>query len=118
MYNFTSLAVQLNEQEPGVAPTDSRLRPDQRCMEENKWDRANEEKLRLEEQQRANRLKKREMIQATASDTDSTQTEEEHVPIWFKKTVDPYTNQPIFICNNEYWDCKEKNNWEKCPSLY
>lgn len=29
-YNFTLLAAQLNEPEDGVAPTDSRLRPDQR----------------------------------------------------------------------------------------
>lgn len=34
MHNFTRLAIELNEPEPGVAPTDSRLRPDQRLMEE------------------------------------------------------------------------------------
>ncbi|KAF9407729.1 hypothetical protein HW555_012349 [Spodoptera exigua] len=33
-YNFTLLAAQLNEFEEGVAPTDSRRRPDQRLMEE------------------------------------------------------------------------------------
>ena len=37
MYHFTQLAVQLNEEEEGVAPTDSRRRPDQRMMEEGKW---------------------------------------------------------------------------------
>ena len=41
--------------EEGLAPTDSRLRPDQRLMEEGKWDDANDEKLRLEEKQRAAR---------------------------------------------------------------
>ena len=54
-YNFTELACQLNEMEEGLAPTDSRLRPDQRLMEEGKWDDANDEKLRLEEKQRAAR---------------------------------------------------------------
>ena len=49
------MASQLNEMEEGVAPTDSRLRPDQRLMEEGKWDEANEEKLRLEEKQRTAR---------------------------------------------------------------
>ena len=34
MYNLTLLAVQLNEPEEGVAPTDSRNRPDQRLMED------------------------------------------------------------------------------------
>ena len=33
MYNFSRLAIELNEPEDGVAPTDSRLRPDQRLME-------------------------------------------------------------------------------------
>lgn len=49
------MASQLNELEEGIAPTDSRLRPDQRLMEEGKWDEANEEKLRLEEKQRSAR---------------------------------------------------------------
>ncbi len=36
---------ELNEYEDGVAPSDSRLRPDQRLMEEGKWDEANTEKV-------------------------------------------------------------------------
>lgn len=54
-YNFTELACQLNEPEVGVAPTDTRNRPDQRLMEDGKWDEANAEKVRLEEKQRAAR---------------------------------------------------------------
>ena len=54
------MAAQLNEMEDNVAPSDSRRRPDQRLMEEGKWDEANEEKLRLEEKQRATR-KQREL---------------------------------------------------------
>lgn len=58
MYNFTTLAVTLNEPEEGLAPTDSRLRPDQRAMEDGKWDDANKLKLQLEEKQRAARKKR------------------------------------------------------------
>ena len=54
-YNFTELACQLNEEEEGVAPSDSRKRPDQRLMENGLWDEANDEKLRLEEKQRTAR---------------------------------------------------------------
>lgn len=57
-YGFTILAAQLNEMEEGVAPTDSRLRPDQRLMEEGRWDEANREKVRLEEKQRAVRRRR------------------------------------------------------------
>ena len=41
--------------EEGVAPTDSRLRPDQRLMELGRWDEANLEKERLEVKQRRKR---------------------------------------------------------------
>ncbi|CAJ0562096.1 unnamed protein product, partial [Mesorhabditis spiculigera] len=54
-YGFTKFAVQLNEPEPGVAPTDSRLRPDQRLMEAGQWDAANAKKVEIEEKQRVRR---------------------------------------------------------------
>ena len=41
-----------------MAPTDSRLRPDQRLMEEGAWDEANDVKVKLEEKQRQKRREK------------------------------------------------------------
>lgn len=64
------LASQLNELEEGVAPTDSRLRSDQRLMEFGLWDEANIEKLRLEEIQRVRNRK------ANAGIADSNQINE------------------------------------------
>lgn len=61
MYYFTKLAIELNEPEEGVAPTDSRLRPDQRLMEDGKWNEANEMKVKIEEKQRAVR-REREVL--------------------------------------------------------
>lgn len=52
MYYFTKLAVEMNEMEDGIAPTDSRLRSDQRLMENGEWDAANQRKTELEEKQR------------------------------------------------------------------
>lgn len=43
-FHFSDFTITLNEEEEGVAPTDSRLRKDQRLMEETKWDEANTEK--------------------------------------------------------------------------
>lgn len=43
------MACELNEEEDGVAPTDSRNRPDQRLMENGFWDEANVEKKRYVE---------------------------------------------------------------------
>ena len=45
MYNFSDFTCSLNEPEEGVAPTDSRLRPDQRVMELQDFDKANDEKV-------------------------------------------------------------------------
>lgn len=64
MYYFSALALTLNEPEEGVGLTDSRLRPDQKLMEEGRWDEANSEKQRLEEKQRAVRRRR----EAEASD--------------------------------------------------
>ena len=132
MYNYTELAVQLNEMEPNVAPTDSRLRPDQRLMEEAKWDQANQEKLRLEEKQRAARKQKEAAeqnvsnSQQSSSELDqssllSSNTNEESLKSdanWFTKIIDPFTKQPIHVFNNEYWDCKVKQDWKRCPDIF
>uniref|UniRef100_A0A1I7XT49 Oxysterol-binding protein n=1 Tax=Heterorhabditis bacteriophora TaxID=37862 RepID=A0A1I7XT49_HETBA len=77
MHNFTRLAIELNEPEEGIAPTDSRLRPDQRLMEEGRstslivslftiskksyllsWDESNKRKLEVEDKQRAIRRRR------------------------------------------------------------
>lgn len=66
MYYFSELALTLNALESGTAPTDSRLRPDQRLMENGRWDEANAEKQRLEEKQRIARKKREaEAMKAT-----------------------------------------------------
>ncbi len=49
MYGFTPFSSTLNEPEEGVAPTDSRFRPDQRIMEEGDFTKANEEKVKIHE---------------------------------------------------------------------
>lgn len=69
MYYFSSLALTLNEAEEGVAPTDSRRRPDQRLMEQGLWDEANAEKQRLEEKQRTvRREREREAAQLASAE--------------------------------------------------
>ncbi|KAG2539456.1 hypothetical protein PVAP13_9NG481200 [Panicum virgatum] len=55
-YNLSSFAITLNELTPELKeklpPTDSRLRPDQRHLENGEYEKANAEKLRLETRQR------------------------------------------------------------------
>lgn len=74
MYYFSSLALTLNEPEEGVAPTDSRRRPDQRLMEQGMWEEANSEKQRLEEKQRTvRREREREREAAQLANTEDSE---------------------------------------------
>ncbi|XP_032662563.1 oxysterol-binding protein 1 isoform X2 [Odontomachus brunneus] len=114
-YSFTELACQLNEPEEGIAPTDSRLRPDQRLMEDGRWDEANAEKLRLEEKQRAvRRAREHDAEKAAAQGFPY----ESYEPLWFKKKQDPYTDSRCYVYNGEYWDCKSKGDWSRCPNIF
>ena len=58
-YNFSPFAVSLNELHPGqpLPPTDSRLRPDQRLLDNGRFSEGDGVKMRLEEAQRATRKK-------------------------------------------------------------
>ncbi|XP_006650469.3 oxysterol-binding protein-related protein 1C [Oryza brachyantha] len=101
-YNFTRFAITLNELTPGLKeklpPTDSRLRPDQRCLENGEYERANAEKLRLEQRQRQARKMQ----------------ESGWKPRWFAK--DKATDTYRYI--GGYWESREKGSWEGCPDIF
>ncbi|XP_070820609.1 oxysterol-binding protein 2 isoform X4 [Chaetodon trifascialis] len=115
MYYFSALALTLNEQEEGVGLTDSRLRPDQRLMEEGRWDEANSEKQRLEEKQRAVRRRR----EAEASDAlDDGREYEGYQPLWFHQRRDSVTGETNFVYKGGYWEAKEKQDWSMCPNIF
>ncbi|XP_046964444.1 oxysterol-binding protein 1 [Vanessa cardui] len=115
-YNFTLLAAQLNEPEAGVAPTDSRQRPDQRLMEEGLWDEANAEKLRLEEKQRAAR---RELeAEAESAAARGLPPPAPPTPAWFTRQAAPGQPHLRHLYNNRYWECKRRADWTACPDIF
>ncbi|KAK5639621.1 hypothetical protein RI129_012113 [Pyrocoelia pectoralis] len=94
-YQFTSFAMTLNEIEQGMekilCPTDSRLRPDIKKLEQGDIDGAAVEKTRLEEKQRdASKQRKSKKGDWT--------------PRWFKLGTSPYTKQEDWLYNGEYWN--------------
>ena len=101
-YNFTSFAITLNELTPGLKeklpPTDSRLRPDQRCLENGEYERANAEKLRLEQRQRQARKMQ----------------ESGWKPRWFAKDKGSDTYRYL----GGYWESREKSSWDGCPDIF
>ncbi|XP_068102573.1 oxysterol-binding protein 2 isoform X4 [Hyperolius riggenbachi] len=115
MYFFSELALTLNEPDDAAAPTDSRHRPDQRLMENGKWDEANVEKQRLEEKQRA--VRRRREAEAVEALEDGTEYEG-YQPLWFERKVDPYTGDLMCVYKGGYWECKEKQDWSNCPDIF
>lgn len=108
-FNITPFVVTLNalpdRLRPLLAPTDSRLRPDQRAMEEGEYDFAATEKNRVEEGQRARRR---------AREAKG----EEFVPRWFKKSKHPVTGEEYWDFNHDYWKVREdvaegKKTWKE-----
>ncbi|KAJ0033547.1 hypothetical protein NQD34_000654 [Periophthalmus magnuspinnatus] len=134
MYYFSSLALTLNESEEGVAPTDSRRRPDQRLMEDGRWDEANAEKQRLEEKQRtARKEREREAVKAanTPEEADAMEpgtqpsevSDESNHPdnyqaLWFEKITDPVSGETLHIYKGGYWETKEQGSWDMCPDIF
>lgn len=115
MYHFTKFAIELNEMEDGIAPTDSRLRPDQRLMENGKWDEANRVKVDLEEKQRTVR-RRREALAEKAMQAG--QPFEEYKPLWFAKAQHECTGAVIHLFTGEYWEKKKIGDWSMCPDIF
>ncbi|CAL8281044.1 oxysterol-binding protein 2 isoform X1 [Gadus morhua] len=114
MHFFSTLALTLNEPEDGVAPTDSRLRPDQQLMEAGLWDEANIQKTRLEDRQRLER-KKRE-AQANEALEEGQDIEGYH-PLWFEKRTND-GGERTFVYRGGYWEAKERQDWTQCPEIF
>lgn len=101
-YNLTRFAITLNELTPGLKeklpPTDSRLRPDQRCLENGEYEMANAEKLRLEQRQRQARKMQ----------------ERGWKPRWFTKDKGSDTYRYM----GGYWEARDQRNWDSCPDIF
>uniref|UniRef100_A0A9J7XYV5 Oxysterol-binding protein n=1 Tax=Cyprinus carpio carpio TaxID=630221 RepID=A0A9J7XYV5_CYPCA len=118
MYYFSTLALTLNEPEEGVAPTDSRRRPDQRLMEQGRWEEANAEKQRLEEKQRTVRREREREANRSANPAEEGVHHDNYKPMWFERQVDPMTREPTHIYRGGYWEAKEQGNWDSCPDIF
>ncbi|KAF2857482.1 hypothetical protein K470DRAFT_223296 [Piedraia hortae CBS 480.64] len=100
VYGFTTFAASLNEVteiEAGkLPPTDSRLRPDQKALEEGRADDAEELKARLEEQQR---VRRREL-------------QGEYQPLFFDRVSDDDGLWMLKPGENSYWRRRETGDWK------
>ncbi|KAF5097714.1 hypothetical protein D0Z00_002315 [Geotrichum galactomycetum] len=98
-FNLTPFAITLNalpeRLTDWVAPTDTRYRPDQRAMEEGRYDDAADEKRRVEDKQRAARRERE-------------QEGIEYEPRYFEKRVHDVSGQEYWAYKGNYWPLREK----------
>lgn len=103
-YGFSKFAVELNEVTPEIkdklAPTDARLRPDQKALEEGDVAKADEEKKRVEQKQRETRQK----LESSGK---------EHEASYFKKD-----NKGQWVSKGNYWEQREKGEWKDALEIF
>ncbi|TVY50842.1 Oxysterol-binding protein-like [Lachnellula cervina] len=108
-FNLTPFVVTLNDcndrLRPWLPPTDTRLRPDQRAMEDGQYDLAATEKNRVEEKQRARRRQREEKG-------------EEFRPNWFVKDRCPVTGEIFWRFNERYWKARERKEWTGVEEIF
>uniref|UniRef100_A0A672TBV9 Oxysterol-binding protein n=1 Tax=Sinocyclocheilus grahami TaxID=75366 RepID=A0A672TBV9_SINGR len=105
-YGFTKFAMELNELDPLtkplLPPTDTRLRLDQRLLEEGNIESAEVQKQRIEQLQRERRrvLEDNHML---------------HQPRFFQKSRDD-----TWVSNNTYWELRKDPGFSNfdCPVLW
>ncbi|KAH3685632.1 hypothetical protein WICPIJ_003379 [Wickerhamomyces pijperi] len=100
-FHLTNYALTLNDL-PGsleqyLADSDSRLRPDQRAMENGQYESADELKRSVEEKQRASR-KDREAQGI------------EYQPRFFEKVLHPLSNEYYWKYKGDYWNKRSSKN--------
>ncbi|XP_043910900.1 oxysterol-binding protein-related protein 7 [Protopterus annectens] len=102
-YGFTKFALELNELTPDLKPllppTDTRLRPDQRFLEEGNVTGAEIQKQRIEQLQRDRR---KVMEENTLL----------HQPRFFRKSVDS-SGKEFWVSNGSYWKLRKDPGFAK-----
>ncbi|KAK4520906.1 uncharacterized protein ATC70_006789 [Mucor velutinosus] len=97
-FGFTKFATELNEltelERDKLPMTDTRLRPDQQLYEKGHVDEADEEKLRIEQQQRD----KRKEFESQGK---------EWLPRWFAREGEEW------LYSGQYWPTRETGQWPK-----
>ncbi|KAL2045150.1 hypothetical protein N7G274_002231 [Stereocaulon virgatum] len=111
-YGFTTFAASLNEitvlEEGRLPPTDSRLRPDQRAVEDGDLDTAEAVKGKLEDAQRSRRK---------AMEEGATTW----VPKWFARVEGADGGEEVWVAKGgreNYWEQRSKGQWEGVEKIF
>lgn len=39
-------------------------------------------------------------------------------PVWFKKQQDETSDGLVHVYRGDYWECKQKGDWSRCPEIF
>uniref|UniRef100_A0A8C6LYT6 Oxysterol-binding protein n=1 Tax=Nothobranchius furzeri TaxID=105023 RepID=A0A8C6LYT6_NOTFU len=106
-YGFSTFAMELNELTPDLRPflppTDTRLRPDQRMLEEGNVSGADRKKDEIEELQRERR---KELAKKGS----------EHTPRFFRKAKDS-SGRDVWLNTGTYWELRQNPGFAKLENI-
>ncbi|CAG8311465.1 unnamed protein product [Penicillium salamii] len=108
-FNLTPFVITLNalpeSLQEWLPPTDTRLRPDQRAMEDGEYTLAADEKHRVEEKQRSRRR-------------DRDTMGEVYSPQWFVRDQCPVTGEEFWAHNGKYWESRDAQDWSRSEDIF
>jgi len=108
-YFFTDYGINLNNDDEkllkSLPRSDSRLRPDQRELENQNIDLAGKEKHRIEEKQRRARKENEHKKKVLK-------------PMYFSEVYDDLTGELNYQYCRDYWEDKKNNNLDHFPDIY
>ena len=108
-YNLSKYACNLNnlndDLKDMLPQTDSRLRPDQRAMENQDMELAEKEKKRIEEKQRSrHKIFEENKIK--------------YEPKYFNEILDNLTNENVYLYRGDYWKDRQNNKFEDVYQIF
>ena len=88
-----------------IPQTDSRLRPDQRALENQNMELAEKEKKRIEEKQR----KRHKIFE---------ENKIKYEPKYFNEVLDTFTNENVYLYKGDYWRDRQNNKFEDVYQIF
>lgn len=112
-----------------LPPTDSRLRPDQRHLENGEYEKANEEKQRLERRQRMVKRESQTLLWLMHSSfyfyglrnsklvliVQSRKIQESG---WRPRWFEPRGESDGYKYTGGYWEARDERSWDGCPNIF
>ncbi|XP_008483086.1 oxysterol-binding protein 1 [Diaphorina citri] len=59
-----------------------------------------------------------ERIAGVSSGSGGGSEDTSYRPQWFRRQIDETSQEVSYQYTNEYWECKSKQDWSRCPDIF